>query len=158
VTSEPDRVSVVGYFDADGDPITETLWAVPVSQGRYRLVRSPLIASGLAAGDVFEVDGNPPHARVIERAGNIAVQVWAKQGLTMDDVYELRELAAPAGGTLDGHNTGFAAYTFPVKAGFHVVARILEDFVTRHPQYSWTYGNVYDEDDEPLNWWIHSSS
>jgi hypothetical protein len=157
VTSEPDRVSVVGYFDDDGDPITEALLAVPLGQGRYRLVRSPLIAAGLAAGDVFEVDGNPPHVRVIERAGNIAVQLWAKQGLTMDDVYELRESAARVGGTLDGHNTGFAAYTFPAKAGFRMIERILDDFVDRHTQYSWTYGNVYDEDDQPLNWWIQSS-
>jgi hypothetical protein len=46
----------------------------------------------------------------------------------------------------------FIAVTVPVSAGFPAIEEVVERWTAgRHCP--WGYGNVYDADDNPLNWW-----
>lgn len=125
-----------------------------LDRGRYRLLHSPGLVIGVAAGDEIELLDEAGHFKVVRRAGNIAVQVFAREA-----VQPFRdELAAAVGealsGSLDGGIERGLVFTIPVSAGFAAIEAFFDDFVKTHPETEWTYGNVYDPDTgSPLGWW-----
>lgn len=136
--------------DTSGEPVHEQVVVDDLGDGTYRVVQSPGLVIGTAAGDLIERadDGS---AVVLERGGNLCVQVYASDAHA--DVLEL--LLQPLGGRLDGRIPDtLSVFTVPASAGFERVARILEALVERHPDVEWLYGNVYDVDGvTPLGWW-----
>lgn len=124
-----------------------------VAEGRFRLTGSPGLAQGAAAGDVVELreDGT---FEVIERGGNLAVQVLADE-FDPAALAELEAALRELGGWLDGGHTKLRVFTVPVAAaGFPAVEEALEAFLTRNADAEWHFGNVYDEDGETtLDWW-----
>jgi hypothetical protein len=61
----------------DGD--IETLWAVRVAEGRFRLDNSPWFAYGVSLGDIVEGTEYAPNmyelSKVVERSGNRTIRV-----------------------------------------------------------------------------------
>lgn len=47
----------------------------------------------------------------------------------------------------------FAVATIPVGAGFHAIERVVNTWIESHSEVEWNYGNVYDEEGNPLGWW-----
>lgn len=43
--------------------------------------------------------------------------------------------------------------TIPVSVGFDAVELVMREVLRDRPGVRWFYGNVYDEQDQPLNWW-----
>ncbi|WP_346014293.1 MULTISPECIES: transposase [unclassified Streptomyces] len=89
-------------------------------------------------------------AKVVERGGNIAVQVF-HAGIPGDVIESLKKNATEIGGRVDGELESLVVLTFPVRVGFPAIESLLaalpEDAV------EWEYGNVFDEQGEPLAWW-----
>ena len=75
--SNPNQATVELFVDrtSDGKPFYEEVPVEPIGPDRFRVLASPGLLDGLAAGDVFErrADGR---FEVIERSGNLAVQIW----------------------------------------------------------------------------------
>ncbi len=62
---------------SSGNDVVESLLVEPAGEGVYRLLRSPGLVDGLAAGDVFRLlpcDEAP--FEILERGGNVAVQIY----------------------------------------------------------------------------------
>ena len=138
----------------DGRPLKEPVHAEAVGSGAFRLLHSPGLVQGIAAGDEFRLVGDDGRFEVTRRGGNLAVQVFSP-----DPVAGLRaELArrvARLGGTLDGAIERGLSFTVPVSAGFPAVESVFDGWVAEHPGWEWSFGNVYDPADgvTPLGWW-----
>lgn len=142
-----------------GEPIIEEVQVEPMGDHQYRLLRSPGMVPGLAAGDIFEVaETETPSYRLIRRGGNICLQVFFPH---MPD--ECRDAIVPLieqlGGRLDGQyrtaSTSMIVLTVPASAGFPSIEAVMAKLEAMSPKSEWYYNNVYDLKDErtPLNWW-----
>lgn len=99
----------------DGSVVEEEVLVTALQDNRFRLLKSPGLVLGLAAGDAFEVTGTNGF-RVLVRGGNICVQVFVER----DHQRALRELDArilALGGSFDGESEQQLVYTVPAAAG-----------------------------------------
>ncbi|MYQ43802.1 DUF4265 domain-containing protein [Streptomyces sp. SID4985] len=133
-----------------GATADEVVAVTPVDDGHYLVRLSPGFCRGIAAGDVIAYDERNKSARVVERGGNIAVQVFHAR-VPADVIESFKGNAATIGGRVDGELESLVVLTFPVRVGFPSIESLLatlpEDGV------EWEYGNVFDEQGEPLTWW-----
>jgi hypothetical protein len=143
----------------NGVPVLENVLVDRIADNRFRLLRSPGLVPGMAAGDEFElVDGERHGYRLLKRGGNISVQMFFPH-----DARPCRDtlvpLAEQIGGRLDGEaatsNSSMLVLTLPASAGFPAIEQLMEKAKSMSPRCEWFYGNVYDLDDgvTPLNWW-----
>jgi hypothetical protein len=117
----------------------------------FRLVATPGLVLGVAAGDKIAVDVDAGSFVIISRGGNIAVQVFGPY----DPVDSLAKEISALGGRMDGRSSGLTVFTIPASVGFEAVERILNAAIESCPELEWYYGNVYSLEDgvTPLNWW-----
>jgi len=157
--SAHDHVSVV----VEGT-VTRGVELVPaqrLSDGNWLLLRSPLYALQLAAGDTIRVvNSNVGTFDIVARGGNVAVQFYLPENES-DDLEATAKVASrvtPAvvrlGGRLDGQTAGLIVYTIPVNVGFSAIEDVFAAAVGEFPGSQWQYANVYDATTgEPLGWW-----
>jgi hypothetical protein len=142
---------------SSGRPVFEELLVQRIATSRYRLLASPGLALGLAAGDVFEVGASDAKYTVVERGGNVCVQVYivSENGDRLETA--LSRSFMSLGGRRDGKTSKQLVYTLPVTAGFERIEKALREVLSDFPKAEWFYGNIYDPDDgvTPLNWWLH---
>lgn len=153
--SDPDQPTVqLRVVDARSDePFFEEVPVEPLSGDRYRLLASPGLLDGLAAGDVFVRDPDGGYD-VVEHGGNVCVQVYFPDHDPGERVEGALVPAVEAlGGWLDGRTPGVATFTIPVSAGFAAIERVFEGWVGGEPGASWSYANVYGPDGDQLRWW-----
>ncbi len=134
----------------------EVLSAEPLGRGRFRLLASPGLVEGVAAGDELELaPADPTGYRVLRRGGQLCVWVYVPEPPPEQTEARLIRAAATLGGYLDGGNTGLRILTVPVSAGFGRVEAELAAVVTDLRGSTWAYGNVYDSRNggRPLGWW-----
>ncbi|HEU4406808.1 MAG TPA: DUF4265 domain-containing protein [Polyangiaceae bacterium] len=156
------RVSLPAYDENGELKLDEELDCLELEGEAFRLVHSPGLVEGLAAGDEFSVHKARPGYKVIRRGGNLCLWFFT----TLTTVERDRERAAPElvkdvealGGYLDGGTRRSLVFTIPASAGFENVERVFEAAKARHSGSIWSYGNVYDPEDgvTPLNWWLPS--
>lgn len=142
----------------NGQPVYENVLVTKIQNNAFRLVRSPGLVPGIAAGDEFELNPREPHGfRLLKRGGNVCVQLF----LT-NNVAQCRQNVVPLveqlGGRLDGETAGatthMLVFTIPVAVGFPPIERLMAKAVAISPGCEWYYGNVYEVDGKtPLNWW-----
>jgi hypothetical protein len=137
-----------------GQPLKEPVHAESVGNGVYRLLYTPGLVQGIAAGDEFRLVGDDGAFSVHRRGGNLAVKVLSMQGVGPLKS-ELATRVASVGGWLDGAIDKALAFTVPVAVGFPAVEAIFNNWVAEHPGWEWYYDNVYDPVDgvTPLGWW-----
>ena len=123
----------------------------------YRILSSPGLVEGIAAGDTIRVtDASLGHFEVLSRGGNIAIKFASPSPLSHILPAVSAELEA-IGGRLDGSVETAAVWTVPASAGFTRIEAIMNAAVNRMAGSGWWYGNVYDDAGEPLRWWEQSS-
>jgi hypothetical protein len=108
----------------------------------------------VAAGDIFERRPDGTYA-LVERSGNLCVQVWHPDVDVRDRVdAKLLPGAIVLDGWLDGRTEGSTVLTFPLSAGFQRIERLLDGWVDATEGSTWSFGNVYADDGRtPLGWW-----
>lgn len=143
------EVSALAGHKRSGDPVYERLLVDDLGGGRYRLLATPGLVLGVAAGDTIELAADrKPIVRA--RGGNLAVQIHGSVEIANELIPKLSSLD----GKLDAAAKGLTVFTVPFGAGFSRLEEMLNAFVENHPEMEWYYGNVYDEDGvTPLNWW-----
>lgn len=142
------RFSIPGHADATEELPVEAL------DGGWRLLVTPTMIDGCAAGDVVRVDGNRITS-VRARGGNVGLLFEFERQLG-DLPQLLAEVLDVLTGWVDGwQGSGrvavFAA-TVPVEVGFDRIEDEAASFADRHGG-SWFYKNVYDATGGPLGWW-----
>lgn len=145
-------------------PGVEHVPARKLADGTWELIRSPLYAMQVAAGDLVRVlDSDAGTFEILRRGGNVSVQFYLGPHQA-DDIQATKDAAraielnlAILGGRLDGMTAGLVAFTIPVKAGFSAIENIFEEAAGRYVDAQWQYGNIYDPvTQEPLRWWEKS--
>ena len=131
---------------ADYEPVHVDL----VAANRFRVLHSPGLAYGMAAGDELEVD-EVGRYNVVARAGNLSVRFLCDSGVA-DIEQSLTEQIVRIGGRLDGQVRAGLAYTIPLSAGRDVIGPLFAKAKQEHPGALWEYGNVYDEDGNLMEW------
>jgi Domain of unknown function (DUF4265) len=143
---------LVGH-NSVGKPVFEEVLVDRVTGGRLRIVASPGVALGAAAGDEVTMNSDGTF-RVEKRGMNVAIQVYGRAEFADEVLPELRTL----GGSFDGRATvgpnTVTVFTVPYRATFVVIEGIFNGLQIRYPEMQWFFANVYDPiDNEPLGWW-----
>jgi len=144
----------IDLFVEDAPPgATQPVEVERLADGTYRLLYSPGLVEGIAAGDVVRVvDPGTGGFELVSRGGNVAIKVLH------DQIAAVRSFLDPRferlGGRCDGAIEKAAVYTVPVTAGFDSIQNVMRAMVTEVAGSSWYFGNIYDADDNPLNWWL----
>ncbi len=136
--------------ERNGKPDYEPVHVEPVAGHRFRVLYSPGLAYGMAAGDELEVDEEGRY-EVVARGGNLSVRLLCGSGVA-DMEPSWTEQIERIGGRLDGQVRAGLAYTIPLSAGRDVIGRIFAKAKQENPGALWEYGNVYDEDGKLMEW------
>lgn len=145
------HVALAAGVNSSGQAVHEQVPAERLADAKYRLLGTPGLAIGCAAGDVLSVSEEGGF-EVVARGGNLSVLVYG-QGLA-EVCGALRRAFSALGGTVEAPDDfRFVVVTVPVAAGFANVERAVVAAINDAPGVQWFYGNVYDELDQPLNWW-----
>ncbi len=138
--------------------------AVPALQrvdGLWELLKSPLYATQVAAGDVLRIlNAGDGTFEIEKRGGNLCIQFYLSpdqlecESATAGAQKLLESELRPLGGRIDGRTTGLISCTVPVSVGFGVVEELFNVAAEKTSGAQWQYGNVYHpESGEPLGWW-----
>lgn len=148
-----DHVRLLAGWGRNGEPSHELTPARFLGDREYLILGTPGLANGCAAGDRVQVDEKGAFV-VVERGPNVAVHFYSASAIPEPDLRELQEPFVRAGAIVEWpEQRRFAVVTVPVDAGFPQIEAIVEDWIGRHPEVEWNYGNVYGDDGEPLGWW-----
>jgi hypothetical protein len=149
----PETLNLFAGRRSDSSRVDEEVLVRSLGSRRFELLKSPGLVLGLAAGDVFELNDHDEFV-VVTRGRNLCVQLFF---MTEPEALaqEANRRLEPMGGRLDGRAVHQLVYTVPVAAGFESIEGALRDLITKFPQVTWYFGNVYDPKDgvTPLNWW-----
>lgn len=144
-------------LDSSGQPkLEEVLPAEALEAGRFRLLASPGLVEGVAAGDELELTPDELSGfRVLQRGGQLCIWVYLPDLPPVGADGRLGRAARALGGYLDGGQSNLRILTVPVTAGFASVERELDAAVAELGRSTWAYGNVYDwrNGGRPLGWW-----
>jgi hypothetical protein len=146
-------IDLVVATNPDGTPFYESVLVEPRGERRYRVLASPGLLEGVAAGDEIELTDEEPGYRVLARGGNVCVQFhW--DGDIQRCERELLPKIEALGGWIDGGTSRLIVFTIPASAGFPAIEAVFATVAADYPGCAWLYGNVYDPvDGTPLNWW-----
>jgi len=137
---------------SDGSPAYESVHLAPTNKGTYKVLFTPGLAYDIAAEDEIELfDGG--RYRVITRGGNLAVRVFSETQFDDSSEQLINAVVTELSGRLDGRIDRGLAFTIPVRAGFPAVQKVFGEYLQTNPAAVWEYGNVYDENGTPIEWW-----
>jgi hypothetical protein len=139
--------------------VDEIVPARPLGEEMFLVLATPGMVYGCAAGDTVRV-GDDGRFAVVRRGGNVAVHIYAKPPLEHRDIEDLEGRFDPLSGLVEvpAHRR-FAVVTVPVSAGFPAIEAAIAGWVSdRTDTAEWFFGNVYDDDGAPLEWWDNSGS
>jgi hypothetical protein len=138
----------------DGQTVVERLPVKVLEDDSCQLVKSPAFVPGLASGDQIRLKEDKSQFELIKRSGNLAIRVFAYEGL--DEIAEdLTAELEKLGGSQDTETERMLVFSIHVSCGFGAIEDILNRHCNSIEDCLWTYGNVYDPNDgqTPLNWW-----
>lgn len=132
---------------------TQPVEVEAVSPNVYRILYSPGFVEDVAAGDIIRVTDNAKgEFEVIEYGGNVSVKISDSSSI-IDKLTEIDIILSKVGARRDGNLERVAVWTIPVDSGFKNIESAIEDACTLLQEPIWWYGNVYDSDNNPINWW-----
>lgn len=132
---------------------TQPVEVESISPNVFRILYSPGFVEDIAAGDVIRVtDQEKGSFEVIKYGGNVSVKISDIESI-IDKLKSLEEVLSKVGGRLDGNLEHVAVWTIPVKSGFQEIEAAITSACDFLKEPTWWYGNVYDAQDKPLNWW-----
>jgi hypothetical protein len=143
------HLEVAGARDGGTQPVE----VEEVGEDAYRVLFSPGFVEGIAAGDTIKItDRQRGTFEVLTRGGNVALK-FATPGPIDDVIPALCVELGRLGARLDGAILRAAVWTIPVTAGFPQIESVMAQVVAATPGPGWWYGNVCDDQGNPLNWW-----
>lgn len=156
-----DAVSELPFLagiDSAGELVFESIEVelLDASTQELRLLKSPLLARNLAAGDrVKLINAARAEYELLQRSGNLCIRVFCAHQLE-----KLAEQLTPKleklDGVLDRQTDRALVYSIHYSIGFQTIEAVLNGVCEAYPDTVWYYGNVYDPEDgsTPLQWWL----
>lgn len=156
-----DAVSELPFLagiNQEGEPVFESIEVelLDASTQELRLLKSPLLARNLAAGDrVRLINAARAEYELLQRSGNLCVRVFC--AYQIDKLAEqLTPMLEKLDGVLDRQTDRALVYSIHYSIGFQTIEKLLNEVCEAYPDTVWYYGNVYDPEDgsTPLQWWL----
>lgn len=140
---------------------TEQVPARRHPSGAWELLKSPLYATELAAGDLIKIQQVESGLfELIARGGNVCVQFYLdqEQADSSDSTERverwLKQELRNIDGRVDGTTPGLITCTIPVSVGFAAIERTFSKAEANFLGSQWQYANIYDPiTEEPIGWW-----
>jgi Domain of unknown function (DUF4265) len=137
-----DHVTLFVDLAPSGKPVFEVLPATSLGGKRYKLLGSPGLALGCAAGDIIRCSSDGKFV-VEERGGNYCVQAFAGELFSEERLRALADLArqfqAKAEWPTDRR---FAVVTFPGNVAIPEVESCLDAWTHQAPNIQWWFSNL----------------
>ncbi|WP_169337088.1 DUF4265 domain-containing protein [Microbulbifer variabilis] len=125
-----------------------------ISPSVYRILFSPGFVEDIAAGDVIRVtDEETGEFEVIEYGGNVSVKISAASSI-IEKLPEIDGILSEVGGRRDGNLEHVAVWTIPANSGYKAIEASITKACELLNEPVWWYGNVYDSENKPVNWWL----
>lgn len=110
---------------------TETVWAEPVGQGRFRILNNPFFIFGVSAEDIVaaeEADGILKFQQVVARGGHSSYRIFLQGDRTIHgpDFRAYWEPISAQGATFENANDHFVSIDIPPEKNVAVIYRLLE--------------------------------
>ena len=138
----------------EGSKGTQPVEVEESSDGTFCVLHSPGFVEGIAAGDTIKVsDWERGLFEVVKRGGNVAIK-WSTPEKIEDYLQDAISILEEIDARFDGAIDHAAVWTVPVEAGFPTIEERMAQVSGLCDGSTWWYGNVYDENDSPLNWWL----
>jgi hypothetical protein len=149
------HVRVLAGTKTSGEPVYEVLPAKILDHSNFEILGSPGLAYGFAAGDDLRVADDGSFA-MLRRGGNLCVRLYPADARPADaEVNTLTTKLERLGGLVEmPSDRRFIVITVPVAVGFPAIEQAVGEWAAEHGCV-WEYGNVYDEHDNPLGWWMN---
>jgi hypothetical protein len=150
--TEHSHVRLLAGLGAGGQLVYETVLTRPVEPGLHLVLGTPAFVEGIAAGDQIRVRAGGAF-EVVRRGGNICLLVVPVAPPGADDLAPLRDAFDDLGGIVElPPDRRFIVITVPAAPGFDAVEAAIDAWAGPRGHH-WEYGNVYDTDGNPLDWW-----
>ena len=142
------------YVEGAGNGGTQPVEVQESSSSTFLVLHSPGFVEGIAEGDLIRVTNEElGYFEVLERGGNISIK-WGVPSSDLGSQLPVADkLLSSIGAELDGALSNAAVWTVSAAVGFSAIEKQMEKIVALIPESRWWYGNVYNDDGEPLNWW-----
>lgn len=125
-----------------------------ISASVYRILYSPGFVEDVAAGDIIRVtDEAAGKFEVIEYGGNVSVKI-SDTSRIIEKLPEIDDILSKVGARRDGNLEHVAVWTIPVELGFEAIEASVIKACELLEEPVWWYGNVYDSQNKPINWWL----
>jgi hypothetical protein len=150
------EITLPALNDSGSLPVYERLAVEEISPNHFRLINSPGLVEGLAAGDEIEIDHTKPSQfNVLRRSGNICVWFFFPGAIDPQVAQTLEQAIGEIGGYLDGGTHSSLIFTIPARVGFLPIEALFSKAEKETSGATWMFANVYDPVDgkTPLNWW-----
>ena len=133
---------------------TQPVEVESISPNVYRILYSPGFVEDVAAGDVIRVTNEEAGAfEVIEYGGNVSVKISDTSPI-IERLPEIDGFLSKVNARRDGNLEYVAVWTIPVESGFEAIEVAVAKACELLEEPAWWYGNVYDSQNNPINWWL----
>ncbi|AEV83921.1 hypothetical protein ACWT_2520 [Actinoplanes sp. SE50] len=147
-----EHVRLVAGLGAGGQIVYESVLTRPLDDDLRMVLGTPAFVEGLAAGDQIRIRAGGGF-EVVRHGGNLCLLVVPESPPAGDDLGPLRDAFDELGGIVElPPDRRFIVITVPAAAGFDAVEAAINAWTGPRGDH-WEYGNVYDVDGNPLNWW-----
>ena len=133
---------------------TQPVEVESISPDVYRILYSPGFVENVAAGDIIRVtDEETGEFEVVEYGGNVSVKISDTSPIT-EKLAQLDSILSKIYARRDGNLEHVAVWTIAVEVGFELIEASVAKACELLDEPAWWYGNVYDSQNNPINWWL----
>ena len=127
--SDKTHLPFLAGIKSNGEPVFESLYVefLTDTPQHFRLIKSPLLARNLAAGDlVRQINADKAEYELINRSGNVCIRLFGGEEL-IDLEQALTSKFEKIGGCLDLQTPRALVYTIHVSIGFKTIESMLDE-------------------------------
>ncbi|WP_169789947.1 DUF4265 domain-containing protein [Actinoplanes subtropicus] len=148
--AEQTHIRVLAGTASSGRPVFEVLPARRLGE-ECEVHGSPGLAYGFAAGDRIRLRSDGTF-EVVARDGNLCLRLYPSTRPVDGNIEALKAAFARLRGLVEmPSDRRFIVITVPVSAGFPAVEKAVSYWAAEQ-ECTWEFGNVYDENDDVLDW------
>lgn len=149
-----DNLYVIAAEDPQGRRAIEEIHVEHAKGGSYRVLNTPALVEGVAAGDTVITDGKDPcKITVVLYGGRAGVQFFWGRPFTEEEEQIFAAELAKHGATVEGLTEDVLTTSFDASLGFEVIQESVRLLRQMCPTSEWYYANVYAADGKtPLPW------
>jgi thiamine biosynthesis protein ThiC len=138
--------------------LTQPVEVQLIGQDEYLILYSPGLVEGIAAGDHIKVTNiETGEFKVTKYGGNLSIKIFTNIEI-VEYIKDIEKAFSELDAKCDGTIKKACVWTVSLSNNsFRQIEFVMKNIESIVPELTWWYGNVYDKNDKPLNWWKKST-